>query len=364
MEIHEIFKGIDDPRIERTKLHMLEDIFGLTLIAVVCGSESWELIEEFGKRRHDLLSQLLELPNGIPSHDTIERLFKRVDSKEFEQVFINWTSSLCLTTKGKLISFDGKNIRGSQDEINGKYAIHMVSAWCNDNQMSLGQIKTKAKINEIEAIGELLDLINVEGSILTIDAMGCQKAIAEKIIDKNADYILAVKDNQKSLYDEVIQSFKIQSLHDVDEYITKDHGRIETRKCSVITDLKWIDEAPKWKGLKSIIKIDSQRETGNKIQNHTRYYISSSLLSAKEFNGHIQSHWGIENSCHWVLDVQFREDESRKRKDEGAANFAIIRRMALNLLKQRKYKRFGTNNKRLIAAMDDDFLFSVLNLKN
>ena len=362
MKLQEIFAQIPDPRIDRRKLHLLDDILLLSLLAVICGAESYEAIELFGKSKEDFLRGVLQLPNGIASHDTLERLFKRIDSRAFEEAFLSWIKSLEIDTAGKIISIDGKTVRGSQDNINGRYPIHLVSAWCSANSMTLGQIRTAAKSNEIQAIKELLDLIDIEGSIVTIDAMGCQKEIAAKIIDKKADYILAVKQNQGTLYNEVGSLFAHQKVSHHNVTIEGDHGRIEQRNCSVIHNLRMIGEKDKWVGLKSVIKVEATRELPSGIQTETRYYISSVLQDAMFFNNAIRSHWAIENSCHWVLDVQFREDESRKRKGQSAENFAIIRRIALNLLKQKPLRRLGIANKRLVAGWDHDFLLSLLNI--
>lgn len=360
MKLQEIFSAIPDPRIDRRKLHPLEDILLLSLIAVICGVESYEGIELFGKSKEDFLKTLMPLPNGIPSHDTIERLMKRLDCRLFEQAFITWTATLAQNTEGRIISIDGKTVRGSRDNEAGKYALHLVSAWCDANQMVLGQIKTDVKANEIKAIPKLLELIDIKGSVITIDAMGCQKEIAEKIIEKEADYILAVKQNQKLLYEQIAGAFAHQKVNHQATKTEGDHGRIEQRQCSVINDLKWIDEGQKWQGIQSIIKVDSSREIKDKITTETRYYISSIKQNAVYFNQAVRTHWGIENSLHWILDVQFREDESRKRKDHSAENFSIIRRMALNKVKNVPLRRLGVNLKRHVAGWDNDFLLKIL----
>ena len=352
--------NLTDPRIERCKLHTLEDIIALTIIAVICGAESWESIEDFGRSKRKFLKTILQLPNGIPSHDTIERLFKRLDSTQFEKCFIAWTNQLRNKTDGQLISIDGKSVNGSQDVINGKFAVHMVSAWCAENQIVLGQVKTHSKINEIEAIKQLLDLLDLEGCVITIDAMGCQKDIAKRIVEKKAEYILAVKDNQSTLKEEISSLFNCIKPQTIDEQVEKNHGRIETRKCEVINHLDLLDCKVEWMGLKSIIKISAERNIKNKITSEQRYYISSEENTAVHFNDKVRAHWGVENSLHWILDVQFHEDLSRKRKDNAAENFTIIRRIALNKLKNHKYKRFGVNNKRLKAAWDNEFLLEVL----
>lgn len=360
MKLQEMFSSIPDPRIERAKLHLLEDILLLSLLGVVCGAESYEAIELFGKSKQDFLKKLMSLPNGIPSHDTIERVMKRIDNRAFEKAFIEWIQTLEKSTEGKIISIDGKTLRGSQDEKNGRYAIHLVGAWCDANQMLLGQVKTAAKTNEIKAVMELLELLEITGSVVTIDAMGCQRQIAQAIVDKEADYILAVKQNQATLYQEIAGAFAHQKPQYEITKVEGDHGRIEQRTCSVINQLRWIGEKEKWEGLQSIIKIDAKREINGEESFETRYYISSLPKDASYFNAAIRKHWGIENNLHWVLDVQFREDESRKRKDNSAENFAIIRRIALNKIKQTKLRRLGVHNKRLIAGWDHDFLLKII----
>jgi len=355
-----ITAGLNDPRIDRCKLHSLEDIICLTIIAVICGAESWESIEDFGRSKKKFLKTILKLPNGIPSHDTTERLFKRLDSIQFEKCFIGWTKRLRKKTKGQLISIDGKSVRGSQDEINGKHALHLVSAWCGENELVLGQIKTLAKINEIEAIKELLELLDLEGCVISIDAMGCQKDIAEKVLERKADYLLAVKDNQLTLKEETEALFACTASQSINEQITKDHGRIEERVCQVIHHIDLLDCKEQWKGLKSIIKVRATRTVQKKTATEIRYYISSEQKSAEYFNHLVRRHWDIENGLHWELDVQFHEDLSRKRKDNAGENFTVVRRIAFNKLKSYKYKRFGINNKRLKAAWDNEFLLSML----
>jgi predicted transposase YbfD/YdcC len=359
-----IFKSIiadlPDPRIDRCKLHLLEDIIVLTIIAVISGAESWESIEVFGRSKKKFLRTILELPHGIPSHDTIERVFRRLDSSKLERNFIRWTEELHKKSKGEFINIDGKSVNGSQDEINGKYAIHMVSAWSNANQLVLGQIKTHGKINEIKAIKELITLLDIADCVLTLDAMGCQKEIATQIIGEDADYILAVKDNQRELNEQVQSLFKFTQSASRHEHLTKDHGLIETRNCHVIHKLDLLDCSEQWTALKSIIKINTTRVIQDKTTQEERYYISSLAETAEYFNAAIRAHWGIENSLHWVLDVQFQEDRSRKRKDNAAENFTIVRRIALNKLKNFKYRRWGIHNKQLKAGWDNDFLLEIL----
>jgi predicted transposase YbfD/YdcC len=358
--IREYFSNIPDPRVERCKEHLLEDIVLLAIIAAICGCESWETIEEFGKSKKEFLKKYLKIPNGIPSHDTIERLFKRLDSKAFSKSFMDWTDSLRTRSNGELLNIDGKTLRGSKDEGNGKYAIHLVSAWSHQNRLVLGQVKTTGKSNEIEAVKELLTLLEIKGAVITADAMSCQKEIVEQICAKEADYILAIKDNQKNLKEAIAYEFKTQKniLHHTTE--EKDHGRIETRKCEVISELSEIENTDLWVNLTSVIKITSTRDIKGVITTEERFYISSLQQNPKYFNAAVRKHWAVENNLHWVLDVQFNEDGSRKRKENAAENFAIVRRFALTKITQSPLKRYGVNNRRLIAALNEEYLAQVL----
>ena len=353
---------VEDPRIDRMKLHLLEDILLLTVMAVVCGCEGWEEIELFGRTRLEFLKEHLQLPNGIPSHDTIRRVFMRLKPKSFETMFMRWTDSLGASGGPDTISLDGKTVRGSHDRRNGKKAIHIVSAWASASQMVLGQVKVDDKSNEITAIPELLDELDIEGDVVTIDSMGCQRSIAQKIIDFRADYVLAAKANQPSLLAQIGYSFDIQSPDETFETVEKGHGRIETRRCSVIRDLKWVEVAEQWSGLHAIVRMDRKREIGDKIEQETHYYITSMATGAEQIAKAIRSHWGIEASLHWSLDVTFGEDQSRKRMGNSDQNFALVRKIALNLLKADKSVKIGINGKRLKAGWDIAYLLKILSL--
>jgi predicted transposase YbfD/YdcC len=359
-EIGDYFSNIPDPRIDRCKEHLLEDIVLLSIIAVICGCESWETIEDFGKSKIEFLKNYLKLPNGIPSHDTIERLFKRMDSKAFSKSFMEWADAFRIKREGDFLNIDGKTLRGSKDEGNGKYAIHLVSAWSYQNRLVLGQVKTSGKSNEIPAVKELLTLLDIKGAVITADAMSCQKDIVQQICDKDADYIIAIKDNQKNFKEVIEYEFKTQSKILRNELLEKSHGRIETRICEVIDDLKELENKDSWAKLKSIIKITSTREINNITTKEDRFYISSVSQTAEYFNEAIRNHWSVENNLHWVLDVQFNEDRSRKRKDNAAENFAIVRRFALTKITQNPLKRYGVNNRRLVASWNDEYLTKVL----
>ena len=361
--LHYYFNQLPDPRIHRNKKHFLIDIIVLSIIAVMCGAESWDSIEMFGKSKKDFLSKILKLPNGIPSHDTINRVFSLIRSDKFEYLFAQWAESLKDPRISKeVIAIDGKAIRGSNDSYHGNSAIHIVSAWESSNRLVLGQIKTNDKSNEITAIPELLNILDIEGCIITIDAMGTQKKIAERIIEKQANYILALKSNQSYLKENVDHTFFRQQPDSINETVEKGHGRIETRKCEVINKLDFLDEKEHWVGIKSLLRITAQREINDKKTTETRLYISSVEADAESFNSFIRQHWGVENSLHWTLDVTFREDAQRKRNGNAANNFALVQKIALNLLRKEETKKMSVKNKRLVAAWDNDFLLKILRI--
>jgi len=364
-ELRSIFSQIDDPRSDINKLHKLEDILLIGIISVICAADTWKDMESFAKGREGFLRSFLDLPNGIPSDDTFNRVFSSIDSEQFEACFVDWVSRLVNLTDGEVIPIDGKTIRGAK--ANGKKSpFHMVSAWATNNNLVLGQVKVSEKSNEITAIPRLLELITVKGCIVTIDAMGCQQDIALKIIEQEADYILAVKENQKQLYQDIVDEFRFGKNIQTDLTEELDHGRIETRKCSVITDFNFIENKQEWADLKSIIKIESIREFKNSdkpTETATRYYISSMFTTAKKLQWAIRFHWGIENKLHWVLDVAFSEDASRKREGNASQNFSILSKIALNLLKNETSAKQGIKGKRLKAAYDQNYLLKILGIK-
>jgi predicted transposase YbfD/YdcC len=357
--LHQTFGKLHDPRINRKKRHLLLDIIILSILAVLCGAESYDSIELFGKTNYAFLKQLLKLPNGIPSHDTINRVFSILNSKQFERLFIQWSNNLKDSgTLEQVIAIDGKTVRGSKDSFHNTSPVHLVHAWSVENNICLGQLKTETKSNEITAIPQILDLLEIKGCIITIDAMGTQKAIAAKIIEKEADYILAVKDNQKTLREEVeTASKRYRPVMDVSE-TEKSHGRIETRQCQVFEKGLIVDSENSWTGLQPVIKITSTREIRDKITVEERFYISS-LNTLQPFNIYIRNHWGVENNLHWTLDMVFREDEQRKRTKHAAENFSIVRKIALNLLKKDQGKE-SLRSKRLKAAWNKDFLIELM----
>lgn len=359
------FSELTDPRSDHTKLYPLKTIVFLTISAVVAGAETWVDIELFGEERLEWIKKYVECPgNRIPSHDTIGDFFKRLDPDQFQDCFINWTSQVCGISSGELVSIDGKRVRGSYDRADNKSAIHLVSAWASDNEIVLGQLKVDEKSNEITAIPKLLAVLAIKGAIVSIDAMGCQKEIAEQIIGAGADYILSVKGNQSALLEQVEAHFSFTEPSSGDKTTEKGHGRIETRNCMVITNLDLLDEASKWKGIKAVVKVKSQRTDvlSEKSSEETRYYITSLEKPANELNALIRGHWGIENKLHWTLDVVFREDFSRVRKGDADQNFSIIRRIALNLIKLDDTPKVSQRLKRKKAGWSSLFLERLLRI--
>lgn len=355
------FDNLRDPRVERTKLHSLKDILALTICGVLSGCNDWEEIELYGTSKEKWLKTFLSLPNGIPSHDTINRVFAALNPTDLQECFIDWVQSIAGISNGKVISIDGKRL--CNGGVDGKKAIiHMVSAWSNANNMVMGQVKTEEKSNEITAIPALLELLILEGSIITIDAMGCQTAIAEKIVGKGADYVLAVKDNQGHLLDDLKEAFAQTPQSIYDTTLETGHGRIEKRTCKVITDMDWISKSKNWKKLQSILSIETQRtdKLTGETQSEQRFYISSLLTTPQHFNEIIRGHWGIENKLHWCLDVVFKEDYSTKQAGNAAENFSAITKIALNLLKNENSKKRSIKNKRLLCGWDEDFLANLL----
>ena len=363
------FGGITDPRIDRTKLHALINILIIAICAVIAGADNWEDIEEFGKARIEWFQTFLELPNGIPSHDTFTRVFARLDPEQFQACFIGWMMAVSKVISGQVIAIDGKVLRRSHDKGIGKTAIDMVSAWATANHLVLGQVKVAEKSNEITAIPQLLEALEVSGCIVTIDAMGCQTDIAEKIIDRQAEYVLALKENQGNLYEDVELLFDdledsqyTAYAFDYAKSVNKDHGRIEIRECWTISDpevMRYLRGFANWKHLITVSRIRSQRWIGDDKSCEDRYHIAS-IAGAKRILGSVRAHWGIENQLHWILDLAFDEDRCRVRKDYGPENFALLRHLALNLLKNEKSCKRGIKGKRLLAAWKEDYLLKVL----
>ena len=371
--IEKNFGGLEDPRIERNKLHKLLDIIVIAICGVICGADNWVDIEMFGIKKEAWLRQFLELPNGIPSHDTFGRVFGLLNGEQFQQCFYEWVKAVNQVTSGQVIAIDGKQLRRSMDNYLGKGAIYMVNAWASANQVVLGQRKVNDKSNEITAIPELLAMLEISGCIITIDAMGCQTEIAHQIVARQGDYVLAVKENQGHLHQDIAYLFEMylkeeNPLSLVDGYqktVDKDHGRIEIRQCwSLAADRhqQSVRRLAEWDQVRSLVLIVSERRIGKQVTTQARYFISSLKPDATKLLKAVRSHWGVENSLHWVLDVVFDEDHSRIRKDNAPQNIAVIRQMALNLLKNEKTAKGGIQTKRLQAAWDENYLLKVLSV--
>jgi predicted transposase YbfD/YdcC len=366
----EHFSTLTDPRVERTKHHQLVDIVVIAILAVMCGADGWVEIEVFGRTKQAWLKQFLALPHGIPSHDTFGRVFARLDPEQFAQCFLAWTEAVRTIVKDEVIAIDGKTLRRTADSLLGQSAIHMVSAWATANRLVLGQIKVADHSNEIPALPKLLKVLAVKGCIVTVDAMGCQKEVAETIQARGGECVLAVKDNQEHLHAEVNELFQYAQetkfrdvQHDYCRTVNKGHGRLEIRRCWVIDDpdfLAYLRQRAAWKGLTSIIMVDGERRLGDKITHQIRYYISSLKADAKRILAAVRGHWGIENSVHWVLDMAFREDEVRIRQGHSPHNFAILHHIALNLLHHERTAKVGVKGKRLKCALDEAYLLKVL----
>ena len=359
------FINLTDPRVNRRKLHSLPDIITIAILGVICGADTWTDIEAFGKAKKEWLSTFLDLPHGIPSHDTFGRLFSILEPRQFCDCFTAWISELAGYQGDEIIAIDGKAIRGSFDKSSGKKAIHMVSAWAVGSGIVLGQQKTEEKSNEITAIPILLDSIDLKGATVTIDAMGTQKEIADKIIVGGGDYLLALKGNQGNLHSDIKLSYDgaekevlTDRCDDHYETIDGDHGRVDTRSYWVSHGLEGI-EVNEWTGLKSIGIVDRVREIGNSISNERSYFLLSKEMTAENFGKACRGHWAVENNLHWALDVSFSEDACRVRKDHAPENFNTLRKIGLALLKNTKTKN-GVKTKRLVAGWDNKFLGKVL----
>jgi predicted transposase YbfD/YdcC len=362
------FSALTDPRIERRKLHKLIDILAIAICATICGAETWEDLELFGNAKQQWFKSFLELEHGIPSHDTFRRVFARLDPEEFQHSFLNWVRSTFELTSGQVVAIDGKQARGSSDRGAGKAAINTVSAWASDNQLVLGQVQTEEKSNEITAVPELLQMLELRGCIVTLDAMGCQREIAEQIINKEADYVLSVKGNQSNLeadirdyFDWALQDKFKQTVYSQYTETNGDHGRLEVRRYYTTRDIEWLRNKAAWKGVQSIAMVEREREIlGEETTLERSYYLSSLAAEAKVIGKAIRRHWTVENSLHWVLDVGFGEDRSRIRKGNAPQNLATLRHIALNLLKQEKSLKVGMKSKRLKAGWDEAYLLKVL----
>lgn len=362
------FSSMEDPRNARGRRHKLADMIAIAICASICGEEGWFDIALFGKVREPWFRTFLELPHGIPSHDTFGRVFALLDPDELEACFVRWTTHLAQASHGRLVAIDGKAMRHSFDTAAQRSNVHLVSAWCTANQTVLGQVTCDAKSNEITALPELLDLLCLQGAVVSADAMHCQRGAAAKIIDEQADYLLQVKDNQPSLHQSVALLFE-QGLtddcqgvaYDYAEDVTGDHGRIETRRCWTSQDIGGLVEPGAWEGLRSVVRVERIREVGEHVSREQAYYISSLPGDdAARMLGLVRDHWKVENQLHWCLDVVFREDDSRVRKGHAAENLSRLRRVALNLLKKDTTRKLSLRAKRKLAGWDQPYLLHLL----
>jgi predicted transposase YbfD/YdcC len=361
------FSEVEDPRSDN-KRHLLLDIIVIAVCAAICGADTWTDVELFGQAKERWFRTFLELPHGIPSHDTFSRVFALIDAEQFQESFRNWIAAVEERTKGEIIALDGKQLRRSHDKAEGQKAIYMVSAWASENSMVLGQRKVDERSNEITAVPQLLEMLEVAGCIVTADAMHCQVETAKKVIDNDADYVFVVKDNQprlleaiQGLFDDPDEMRWVDT--DYDRTTDGNHGRIETRQCWTTSDpeyLAYIASFADWPGLQSIGMIEAKRSTKEGTSVKRRYFISSLESNAKQLLHAVRTYWGIENKLHWVLDLAFREDESRVRKGNGPQNFAVLRHIALNLLKREDTAKTSVRAKRKKAGWDNTYLLKVL----
>jgi len=367
--ISQAFGHLRDARVNRTKRHSLVNILTISICAIICGCDNFQAIEEYGNAKIDWLKQFLDLPHGIPSHDTFNDVLNRINPTEFSQAFTQWVASLA-DLHEDIVALDGKVMRRTLDKACGNPAIHLVSAWSVKNNLCFAQVKVSDKSNEITAIPRLLALLDIEGATITTDAMGCQHGIAEQIVEAKADYVLAIKGNKGEFYDD-IKAFLDSHLtknftdiaHDSHHTTDGDHGRIEQRRVWLTSDMSWLTARhPKWRTVNAIAIVDSSRELpGKGVSHERRYYISSHKGATAEFIGHaIRSHWHVENKLHWQLDVSFNEDGCRLRSGHAAENIALMNKVALNLLKNEKSTKVGIKSKRLKAGWDNDYMLKVL----
>lgn len=359
MVLLEAFAELPDPRAENRRYPLPQLIF-IAITMVLSSADDWEMVEELAKTKVAWLKKFIPLPHVIPSHDTFGRVFARLDPQAFQAAFVAWVAQVSSQSAGEIIAIDGKTLRRSYDTKDDKAAIHMVNAWACKTGMILGQLKTEAKSNEITAIPTLLDQIEIAGGLISIDAMGCQRKIAQKILEREADYLLALKRNQGTLYENVklflddLATKENLSSEQYHETIDKGHGRIEVRRGWVIHNVEWLQAKHKWPGLKMIGMVEGTQYKGEHVSTERRYYVSSRVCDAQSFMEAVRSHWQVE-SLHWILDIGFCEDDCRIRKDHGPENMALFRQIAVNLLKQDKTVKLGIRNRRTIAAADDNY---------
>jgi predicted transposase YbfD/YdcC len=371
--IEAYFGDLTDPRVARTRVHRLGDLVTIALCAVVCGANDWVAVETFGRAKETWLRTFLPLSGGIPSHDTFGRVFARLDPREFQRCFLAWVQAVVGELPPQVVAVDGKTSRRSGNRARGEHPLHLLSAWATASGLVLGQEATDAKSNEITALPRLLGLLALEGCVVTIDAMGCQSAIAAQLVEQGADYVLALKGNQPTLHATVVGAFAdaqrqgpagwIPASRDHAQTWDKGHGRLERRRYTALSDpdlLACLDPTGAWPGLRSVVQVEAERRRGEQRSVETRYYLASLPPDAALLGQVIRAHWQVENCLHWVLDVQFREDASRVRVGHEAQNFAILRHLALNLLRQDTSVRGSLAAKRFRAALDHTYLLRLL----
>jgi predicted transposase YbfD/YdcC len=363
--VQEHFAMLDDPRVDRTRRHELGDIVVIAILAVICGSDGWDDIVDFAEVREAWLKTFLKLPGGLPSADTFRRVFSALDPQQFGQCFASFVAELAGHVDGNLVCIDGKTLRRTFARERGQGPLHLVSAWMADRSVTLGQLAVDSKSNEVTAIPELIAMLELRGATVTIDAAGCQRKIAAALVDKGADYVLALKANQPLLHDEVADYFAgaLESEPELSchQSVDKGHGRIETRRTWASADLGWMSERLRWKGLRSIVMVERERLVGAQSSTERAYFLSSLELGAERAGELVRAHWAIENGLHWVLDMVFDEDHSRIRDRTAAQNFALLRKLALALLKNEPvHANKSIVRKRRRATMDTDYLFLVL----
>jgi predicted transposase YbfD/YdcC len=368
----ESFENIEDPRVNRTRDHKLIDILVIGLCAMITVGENFTDMETFGKAKYEWLKAFLELPNGIPSHDTFNRVFSAINPDHFLECFVRWVKGLCSSLQDEVVAIDGKALRRALNK--GDKLPYIVSAWAAQNGLVLGQVKVEDKSNEITAIPRLLDVLELEGCVVTVDAMGCQKEIAAKIKAAGADYVLALKGNHATVHSEMREYFNDiipagADKHtprpdgmDFYETIEKDHGRIEIRRYWHTEDIDWFEDRKLWAGLKSVGMVEAIRDINDEVSVERRLYLSSLETNAKRFGQAVREHWGVENPLHWSLDVTFGEDQSRARTKYAAQNLATLRRISLNILKKDNSKKLPLRRKRMVAALDDNYLKALIGI--
>jgi len=366
--LEEYFASLPDPRIERCRRHKLIDIVTIAICTLLCGGEGFTDMEEFGHSRRAWLDTFLELPSGIPSHDTFGRLFARLNPREFALCFECWARGSLKQLSGEVVALDGKRVRRSYDKAEGTGAIELVSAWAREQRLTLGQMKVADDSNEITAVPELLKVIDIEGAVVTVDALNTQKETAATVRAKKADYVMALKGNHEGLRQEVQELFGAIKedrtcgyTMETDRTIDKEHGRIEQRTCwQVAVAPERFSEGHLWKDLRSVAMVEAAREVGERVSREVRYYLSSLEVNAAQMQEIIRGHWAIENSCHWLLDVVFREDDCRVRAGNAAQNLALVRKLALSMLSREKSCKRGMKVKRFKAALDLQYLLKIL----